>query len=120
MNKTHSPKRGDIWITNFDPTIGAEIKKKRPALIISNDINNQLASTVTVAAITSYKNEKVYPFEVLISSLEGTGLTKESIIKCSQIRTVDKSRLLKFAGRIQERLWFEIERALKVHLDING
>ena len=110
------PKRGEIWIARFDPTVGAEIKKKRPALIVSNNFNNQYASTATIVAITGYKGEEIYPFEVLIPSAEETGLAKESKIKCSQIRTVDKSRLLKFIGKIQENLWPEIEQALKIHL----
>ena len=117
--KTNPPKRGEIWIVRFDPTVGAEIKKDRPALIVSNDINNQYASTVTILAITGYKGEKIFPYEVLIPLLPETGLTKESKVKCSQIRTVDKSRLLHLIGKIRDNWWLEIERALKIHLGMD-
>ena len=71
-------KRGDIYWTNLDPTIGAEISKTRPALIVSNEINNKFANTVTVLPITS-NIRKVFPFEVLITK-EESGLDKDSKI----------------------------------------
>ena len=63
------PKRGQIWFVSLDPVVGHEIGKKRPALVVSNDRNNQFAETVTVLPITS-KTEKVYPFEVFLSKEE--------------------------------------------------
>jgi mRNA interferase MazF len=87
------PKRGEIYLVSLDPTLGAEISKTRPALIISNDINNQFSDTVTVIPITSYV-EKVYPFEVLLPAGEN-GLSKNSKAKCNQIRTIDKQRLIR-------------------------
>jgi len=73
------PGRGEIYLVCLDPTIGSEINKTRPALIISNDINNQAAQTVTVIPITS-STKKVYPFETLLSSQE-SGLPKSSKAK---------------------------------------
>jgi mRNA interferase MazF len=55
-----TPKRGEIWVVNLDPTVGSEISKKRPAVIISNDINNVNADTVTVIPVTS-STQKIYP-----------------------------------------------------------
>lgn len=57
--------RGQVWLVNLDPTVGAEIKKKRPAVIISNDLNNTYADTVTLLPMSD-KGKKVYPFEVFI------------------------------------------------------
>lgn len=60
------PKKGEIYLVNFDPTIGHEVKKKRPAVIISNDIHNQFSPLVTVAPLSSNIN-KVYPLNYLKS-----------------------------------------------------
>ena len=110
------PKRGDIWIVNLDPTIGAEIKKTRPALIISNDINNRYADTITLLPISD-QGEKVYPFEVALPA-KSFGLTKESKVKCQQIRTVDKRRLVKWLGIIDTHVLQDVEQALLIHLGI--
>ncbi len=62
-------KRGDIYYANLDPSIGSETAKLRPVLIVSNDINNRMATTVTIVPITS-NISKVYPFEVLLDTLD--------------------------------------------------
>ena len=82
------PKRGEIWLVSLEPIVGHEIGKTRPALVISNDRNNQFAETITVLPITS-KTEKIYPFETFISK-EDTKLPKDSKVKSNQIRTIDK------------------------------
>ncbi len=111
------PKRGQIWEVNLDPAVGVEIKKRRPVVIISNNINNQYASTVTILPITD-KGQKIYPFQVELSS-KIKGLTKDSKIKCEQIRTVDKSRLENLVGAIPQEIVKQIERALLIHLGID-
>ena len=110
------PERGEIYLVCLDPTIGSEINKTRPALIISNDINNQIAQTVTVIPITS-NIEKVYPFEALLPS-QGSGLLKSSKAKCNQIRTIDKKRLVKSLGKVSTEKLKEIEKSLLIHLRI--
>ncbi len=112
-----TPKRGQIWLVNLDPTRGAEIKKTRPALVVSNDISNQYSGTVTILPITE-KGKKIYPFEVELSS-KTSGLKKVSKIKCQQIRTVDKSRLLKMLGVVEKEVVEKIEEALLIHLAID-
>lgn len=111
---TNFPRRGEIWLVTLDPVKGAEIKKTRPALIISNDANNQYSDLATVLPITD-KGEKVYPFEVSIPT-EGTGLIKSSKIKCQQIRTLDKNRFLKRLGQASESVLNDAEVATKIHL----
>jgi mRNA interferase MazF len=111
---TGFPKRGEIWRINFDPTLGGEIRKTRPAVIISNDQNNRYSLTVTVLPVTD-KGEEVFPFEVFLPQ-ETEGLKKDSKIKCQQIRTLDKIRLVKFLGRMDVSRFAEIERALDLHL----
>jgi mRNA interferase MazF len=85
------PRRGEIYWANLDPTIGSEIAKTRPVLIVSNDINNQYAATVSILPITS-STSKVFPFEVKVVPSE-SGLNKNSKIKANQIRTIDKRRI---------------------------
>ncbi len=110
------PERGEIFLVCLDPTVGSEINKTRPALIISNNINNQFARTVTVVPITSSMG-KVYPFEAILSAGEA-GLSKKPKVKCNQIRTLDKKRLIRSVGRVSHNRILEIEKALRIHLDM--
>lgn len=110
------PKRLDVWTARLDPTVGSEMKKTRPVVIISNDISNQYSPLVSVLPISD-RGTKIYPFEVLVS--EGTsGLSKPSKIRCQQIRTIDKERLVKKSGALDKSFAPAIEEALKHHLDI--
>jgi len=108
------PKRGEIYLVALDPTVGSEISKTRPALVISNDINNQYSETITVIPITSFV-EKIYPFEVLIHPGK-SGLSNNSKAKCNQIRTIDKMRLIKSLGKIRPEIMKTVEEATKIHL----
>jgi mRNA interferase MazF len=109
-------KRGEIYWVDFNPTIGSEISKIRPALIVSNDINNQYADTVSVLPITS-TTSKVYPYEVLILPTE-SGLENVSKIKANQIRTIDKQRLKGFIGKLSTYKMYEVDDAILIHLAI--
>ncbi|MCG2821938.1 MAG: type II toxin-antitoxin system PemK/MazF family toxin, partial [Candidatus Atribacteria bacterium] len=95
------PKKGEIYLVNFDPTIGHEVKKKRPAVIISNNIHNQFSPLVTVAPLSSNIN-KVYPFEVYIPK-ESAGLNENSKIMIIQLRSIDKKRLINKIGNIEDK-----------------
>jgi mRNA interferase MazF len=107
--------RGDIYFAELDPTIGSEIKKKRPVLIVSNNGNNKAASTVTIVPLTSNITH-IYPFEVLLNEVESS-LSKASKAQCQQIRTISKLRLAeKRAGKINQPLMAKIDAALKLHL----
>jgi len=114
MGLEEFPQRGEIYLVCLDPTMGSEMNKTHPALIISNDINNRYSATVTVIPITS-RTEIVYPFEVLFPP-EKSGLPKESKVKCNQIRTIDKRRLIRSLGEISNEKLKEVEGALRIHL----
>ncbi|MBM3700881.1 MAG: type II toxin-antitoxin system PemK/MazF family toxin [Actinobacteria bacterium] len=111
------PGRGQIWLVSLDPVTGSEIGKTRPALVISNNNNNKYAATITVIPLTS-STERVYPFEVFISK-KYSGLAVDSKIKCNQVRTVDKSRLIKNTGLLPGDKMNEVEKALVLHLGID-
>ncbi len=111
---TITPKRGEIYLVSFDPTIGHEIKKTRPAVIIQNNIGNQYSPTVIVAAITS-GIKTVYPVQVLIKPPQA-GLKKVSIVNLTQIRTIDKRRLGRRLGQLKPEVMKEVDGALLISL----
>lgn len=111
-------KRGDIFYANLSPTIGSEMAKRRPVLIVSNNINNKAATTVTILPLTSYVT-KVYPFEVFISKSE-SGLSKDSKIQAQQIRTISKKRLQgNKLGTITSETMNLVNLAIKLHLGLD-
>ncbi len=86
-------KRGDIHYANLDPVVGRETGKTRPVLVIQNDIGNMHSPTTIVAVITEYSEKKAsYPICVAIK--KDNGLKKDSVVNLSQIRTIDKKRLI--------------------------
>ena len=111
-----SIRRGDIFLVSFDPTLGAETKKTRPSVIVSNDINNAHSPIVSISPITSNVS-KVYSFEVEIPSGVG-GLRTRSKVMVNQTRAVDKVRLIKRLGHLPGQILTDIDRALKLHYDL--
>ena len=109
-------KRGDIWLVGFDPTVGHEIKKTRPALIVQNDQGNMYSSTTIVAPLTSQNLSTIYPVEVKISKVKG--LNRDAKIMMDQIRTVDKMRLRKYLGRLQHDQMMKVNEALAYSLGL--
>lgn len=106
-------KRGDIWWVCFDPAVGQEIQKTRPAVIVSNDIANTYLSRVVVIPLTS-NTSKVYPGDCLVSAGGKTGKAM-----ASQINTVDKSRVLSKMGTLSEEDMCKVEDAVRLHLDLS-
>jgi mRNA interferase MazF len=113
------PKRGWIYLVlvNFDPTIGAEIQKTRPALIVQNDVANRHSPITIVAAITSQFDEPLYPTEVLIQPPEG-GLTLASVVLLNQVRSVDKRRLVHRFGTLRAATMGRVDRAILMSLGL--
>lgn len=92
----------EIWLANLDPVIGSEQGKTRPVLIISNQDVNDLLNVVNVLPITSKRSGRIiYPNEVLIESGK-FGLKKDSIILSQQIRTLDKNRMIRKIGAVDD------------------
>jgi len=105
-------KRREVWWVNFDPSIGGEIKKKRPAVIVSNDAANKFLNRVQVVPLTS-RTDRVYPSEAVVV-FEG----KESKAMADQLATVSKARLFRKAGILSQEDMRRVEEAFKVQLDI--
>lgn len=112
MTVKEAPKRGEVYWVNLDPTIGSEIKKTWPGVIVSNDAQNRVAKRVIVAPATSVV-KKIYPFEVKVMLGE-----MSSKIMLDQIRTVDCQRLGEKICQLSLEEIEEIDKALKVVLSL--
>lgn len=112
-------KRGEIFIAGLDPVIGHEISKTRPVIVVSNDIGNRYSGTITIIPITSKNLNKIYPFEIFLPR-EVTKLKKDSKGKADQIRTLDKTRLLKSIGSLNRELISNMDNAIKIHLNLES
>lgn len=108
-------KRGNVYLASLDPTVGHEIAKTRPVVVVSNDINNIYSGTVSILPITSKKTENIYPFEVFLPE-NTANLPKNSKVKADQIRTLDKSRLVQFVGALEDEQILQINKAIRIHL----
>jgi len=105
------PHRGEVYLASLDPTLGAEILKTHPALILQNNITNRASPITIVAAITSQFEEPLYPTEVLVRPPEG-GLQSESVVLLNQIRSIDKRRLIHRMGKLKPKTMEQVDRAL--------
>jgi len=113
-----SPRRGEIWDVNWSPGRGAEQKGTRPALIIQNDRGNaSLSYPLTIVASMS-RTEREIPLHVRITPSEENGLTDFTDVKCEQVMTIEKSRLIRRRGAITSEELNKVDVALKVSLDL--
>jgi mRNA interferase MazF len=106
-----APRRGDIYWVDFNPARGSEQAGKRPAVVVSNDINNTNSPVVIVAAITSQLASKEYPMNVRLAEA-ATALGRPGEILCGQLTTVAKERLGNHIASLGEADVARLNRAL--------
>ena len=107
------PKRGDIYWVDLDPTVGSEIQKTRPALVISNNTGNEFGSRIIVAPITSSALH-VFPFQ---AGIELNGKPRKILL--DQIRTIDKLRLKNKITTVNKSVMTLVEKAIKISLALS-
>jgi len=112
------PRRGDIYLVEFDPARGHEIRKTRPALVIQNNIGNRYSPVTIVAAIASNLSRVPYPVDVTVLPAKRNGLSAESAIQLGQIRPVDASRLVKRLGALDPATMRQVDEAIKISLGL--
>ncbi|OKY98528.1 MAG: transcriptional regulator [Bacteroidales bacterium 43_36] len=108
-------KRFSLYIVNLDPTVGAEIKKKRPCLIVSPDEINTYLQTVIIVPLTS--TQRNLPTRILIKASPQSGLSNDSYAVLDQLKTVDKSRLSAPIGEISDEEKHAVSDILKEMFD---
>jgi mRNA interferase MazF len=114
------PRRGEVWLVEFDPARGHEIQKTRPAVIIQNDVGNRYSSVTIVAAVTSKLSPTPYPVEVTVAPGKGNGLALPSAVNLGQIRSVDRERLVKRLGALDAATMRKVDEALMISLGLGG
>ena len=117
QEKVAFPRRGEIYLVHFDPTVGYEIQKTRPAVIIQNDVSNRYSPITIVAAISTRFSEPPFPREVVIEP-EESGLPKRSAVIVNQIRSVDRQRLARKLGQISGQRLRQLDEAIKISLGL--
>ena len=111
--------RGDVVEINLDPAIGSEPNKTRPCVVIQNDTGNKYSPVFIVAIITGAENvPRRYPVDVHVNKENG-GLTKDSVVQCNLLRSVDEKRLVRSLGHFSEAIMQKVNNALKISLALD-
>ena len=113
-----SPRRGEIWDVNWSPGRGAEQQGTRPALIIQNDRGNTSATYPLTIVASMSRTERELPLHVRIAPTAENGLTDYTDVKCEQVMTIEKSRLLRRRGAITSDELGRVDLALRLSLNL--
>lgn len=105
-------KRGEIWWINFDPSVGQEVSKKRPGILVSNDVSNKYLQRYQVVPLST-QVDKLYPSETLVK-VKG----KDNKAMADQLTTISELRFMEKIGKVTKNELKEIERIIRLQLDL--
>ena len=109
--------RGDVFYANLDTVIGSEQGGTRPVIIVQNDIGNKFANTVIIVPLTKKIDSKVkLPTHIIVKKFKG--IKYDSTALAEQVRVIDKTRLVRKIGKLQERTIKRLNKALAIAIDI--
>ena len=111
-------RKGDIYYADLTPVVGSEQGGVRPVLIIQNDLGNRFSPTVIAAAITSRQGKRILPTHIRLED-DLQGLHNNSMVLLEQIRTIDRTRLREYIGRLNVSTMHEIDHAIAISFGLN-
>ena len=114
----HFMRQGEIWLINLDPTVGAEIKKTRPAIVVNDNSLGKLPLKIIVPLTDWKQRYEIAPWMVKVSPDQDNNLAKESAVDCFQIRSVSEVRFIKRVGSVNADNFDSIKEALSKVLTI--
>ena len=118
MKSDDHPKRGEVWLVDFSPARGSEIKELHPALVVSVDeLNKSRWGLIVVCPITTYRKEKLFRLHVLIAAPEG-GIKHNSIVRCDQVKSVSLERFNRKWGDANRDTMQKVEYILRKILNL--
>jgi mRNA interferase MazF len=109
------PRRGEVWLVSLDPTVGHEVRKTRPAIVVTDDIYNEHNWVVLIMPLTS--RDKAEYDQVLIDPPNG-GLSNRSVTLPDQIRSIDRQRLVTRLGSLTEATMQKVDHSLRIVLSL--
>lgn len=111
---------GSIWLVTFDPSLGTEIRKTRPALVVSGTLFNAQRTKVTVLPFTSARpdDSRISPAVVAVPSSVQNGLSVDSLLVCIEPMTFDKTRLIQWLGELEAELLEQVQSILRQYLKL--
>jgi mRNA interferase MazF len=110
---------GSIWLVSFDPSIGAEIRKTRPALIISGTVFNQRRKVTVLPITSSFPDARLLPVVVPIAPDDRNGLSTDSFVVCIDPMTFDKQRLVRQLGTVNVETIHQVQAILRSYLQLD-
>jgi len=113
LNDKKTPKRGDVWLVDFSPAIGSEIRDPHPALIVSvDDLNRSPWGLIVVCPISTFRKETPFRLHLLLSPPEG-GIKHASIIRCDQVKSVSIQRFSEKWGEVKATTMQDVDYILR-------